>query len=114
MPDDVGSHHRYGRSTVENWASTLLPIAILVLAFWFLVLRPARAQRRDFQGLQSQLAPGQRVMLASGIFGETVTIGDETVELLVAPGTVITVNRHAVSRIIADEIETEPESSTDS
>ncbi|WP_159085865.1 preprotein translocase subunit YajC [Aeromicrobium chenweiae] len=98
---------------MENWASTLLPIAILVLAFWFLVLRPARAQRRDFQGLQTRLAPGQRVMLASGIYGETVTIGDETVELLIAPGTAITVNRHAVSRIIEDTVEPEPETGTE-
>lgn len=100
---------------MENWATTLLPLVILVLAFWLLVLRPARNQRRTFQGLQSRLAPGQRVMLASGIFGELVTIGEETAELQIAPGTVITVNRHAVSRVIDDiDIETDPEKSTDS
>ena len=97
---------------MENWA-TVLPIAVLILAFWFLVLRPARARQREFQGLQSQIEPGQHVMLASGIFGDIVTLGDETVELLVATDTVITVNRHAVSRIIAAETATDPESSTD-
>nr|WP_302477584.1 preprotein translocase subunit YajC [Aeromicrobium stalagmiti] len=92
-----------------------MPIAILVVAFWFLVLRPARARQREFQGLQSQLAPGQQVMLASGIFGETVTIGDETIELRVAADTVIVVNRHAVSRIIPDPVDagTDIESGTD-
>lgn len=94
---------------MDNWASTVLPIVVLIAAFWLLVLRPARSRQREFQGLQSQLAPGQQVMLASGIFGEIADLGEDTVELLVAPNTVITVNRHAVSRIIPAEIEPEPE-----
>ncbi|WP_456694635.1 preprotein translocase subunit YajC [Aeromicrobium sp. P5_D10] len=98
---------------MNDWASTVLPIVVLILAFWFLVVRPARSRQREFQGLQRQLEVGQQVMLASGIFGETVTVGDETVELLIAPETVITVNRHAVSRILPAEIESEAEESTE-
>lgn len=96
---------------MDNW-ETFLPIVILILAFWLLVLRPARKRQHEFQGLQSQLEPGQQIMLASGIYGELVTVGDDTVELLIAPETVITVNRHAVSRIMPVEIET-PESTED-
>ena len=83
---------------MNDWAS-ILPLVILVIAFLVLVIRPARANRRQFQQLQSTLAPGQQVMLASGIFGEIVTIGDETIELRIAPETIVTVNRHAVSRV---------------
>lgn len=97
---------------MENWAS-ILPLVLLVVAFVFLVVRPARARQREFQSLQSQLEPGQRVMLASGIFGELVTIGDDTVELRVAEQTVITVNRHAVSRVVPVEPATDSETSTD-
>ena len=99
-----------GASTVNDWAS-ILPLVILVIAFLLLVIRPARANRRQFQQLQSTLEPGQQVMLASGIFGEIVTIGDETIELRIAPQTVVTVNRHAVSRIVTPA--SENESSTD-
>jgi preprotein translocase subunit YajC len=87
---------------VNDWAS-IIPLVLLVLAFLLLVVRPARARQRGFQQLQSELAPGQHVMLASGIFGDIESIGDETLELMVAPGTVITVNRHAVSRVIVVE-----------
>jgi preprotein translocase subunit YajC len=83
-----------------NEAASILPLVLLVLAFILLVVRPARARRREFESLQSQLEPGQRVMLSSGLFGELVTIGDETVELRIAPQTVVTVNRHAVARVI--------------
>ncbi|MCW2830248.1 MAG: yajC [Aeromicrobium sp.] len=84
-----------------DWAS-ILPLVLLVVAFVFLVIRPARGQRREFQKLQSQLEPGQRVMLSSGIFGEVASLDGETAELQIAPGTVITVNRHAISRVVVD------------
>ncbi len=108
MARSRGSPHTHnGASIVNDWAS-ILPLVILVVAFLVLVIRPARANRRQFQQLQSTLAPGQHVMLASGIFGEIVTIGDETIELRIAPDVVVTVNRHAVSRVIASEPTLEP------
>lgn len=78
----------------------ILPLILLVVAFFFLVLRPARARQRAFAQTQSELAPGHQVMIASGIFGEIVSLGDETFELRIAPDTVVTVNRQAVARVI--------------
>jgi preprotein translocase subunit YajC len=83
----------------DNWVQ-FLPLVLLVILFWLLVLRPARARQRDFAGLQDQLTPGLRVMLASGIHGELVSVGDDTIELRIAPQTVITVARKAVGLII--------------
>lgn len=84
---------------MNDWAS-ILPLVILVIAFLLLVIRPARARQRQFQQLQGQLQPGQHVMLASGIFGDVVSLSDETVELRIAPDTVVTVARPAVSRVV--------------
>jgi preprotein translocase subunit YajC len=84
---------------VSNWVE-FLPLLLLVVIFWFLVVRPARARQQDFLRTQSALSVGNQVMLASGIFGEIASIGDETIELRVAPDTVITVNRQAVARVV--------------
>jgi preprotein translocase subunit YajC len=89
-----------------NDVASILPILLLVVAFLLLVVRPARARRREFLALQNQLEVGQRVMLASGIFGDLVTIDDDTVTLRIAPQTVVTVNRHAVSRVVGPETPT--------
>ena len=43
---------------------------------------------------------GTEVMIASGIFGEIASIGDDTIELRIAPETVVTVNRQAVARVV--------------
>jgi preprotein translocase subunit YajC len=84
---------------VSDWAN-FVPLILIVLAFWLLVLRPARNRQKDFMATQQALTPGAQVMLASGIFGELVTVGDDTVELRVAPDVVVTAARQAVSKIV--------------
>lgn len=84
---------------MSNWVQ-YLPLLLLAILFWFLVLRPARSRQREFAGLQAQLTPGLQVMLASGIHGELVAVGDDTIELRVAPNVVVTVARQAVGRIV--------------
>lgn len=89
-----------------------LPLLLLAVLFWLLVLRPARKRQREFSGLQSQLEPGLKVMLASGIHGEIVTTGDDTIELRIAPDVIVTVARQAVGRII-EPADTTPDTTTD-
>lgn len=91
----------------------LLPLVLIILAFYFLVLRPARARQQAFLKVQGELAPGARVMIASGIFGDIVSVGDDTIELRIAADTVITVKRQAVAQVIPPESpEPEPEAET--
>ena len=90
----------------------LLPFVLLALVFWFLVLRPARRRQREAAQTQSSVEVGARVMLTSGIFGEVVSVGEPDVEVQIAPGTVITVHRQAIGRVIAPEsaaVEESPE-----
>ena len=84
---------------MSDWVQ-FLPLILLAILFWFLVLRPARARQREFAGLQQQIVPGLKVMLASGIHGEVVTVDDDVIELRIAPETVVTVARQAVGRIL--------------
>ena len=84
---------------MSNWVD-FLPLLFLVLIFWLLIVRPARARPREFMKTQSELAVGTKVMIASGIFGEIASIGDDTIELRIAPETVVTVNRQAVARVV--------------
>lgn len=96
---------------MEN-LGVLLPLLLIIVAFFFLVLRPARARQQAFLKVQGELAPGARVMIASGIFGDIVSVGDENIELRIAPNTVITVKRQAVAQVMPQETP-EVESSTD-
>ena len=90
----------------------LLLIAIAVLGFWLIVMRPARVQQRQVAKLQSEVEVGDEVIISAGIFGTVVGIEGERVRLEVAPGTVITVARQVVVRRAPepeDESQAEPE-----
>ncbi len=87
---------------MSNWVQ-YLPLVLVVFAFWLLVLRPARNRQKEFMATQSALAPGSRVMLASGIFGELVAVKDDEVDLRVAPDVVLTVARQAVAKVVVPQ-----------
>jgi len=77
-----------------------LPLVLIVLAFWFLVIRPARKRQRDMSRLQAGVETGSQVMLGSGIFGTVRAVADETLQLEVSPGTTVKVARQAVVRVV--------------
>jgi len=77
-----------------------IPIVLIILVFWLLAIRPARKRQQEAQRVQNSLAIGERVMLTSGIFGRVSALDDETLDLEVAPGVVITTLRPAVARVV--------------
>jgi preprotein translocase subunit YajC len=79
---------------------TLFPLLLIVLAFWLLVIRPARKRQQEMTRIQNSVTIGSDVMLGSGIYGTVVGIGDDTLSLAIAPGTEIKVARQAVVKVI--------------
>ena len=77
----------------------LFIILLVLVLFWFVLMRPARNQQRRMQDLQRDLEVGEEVVLSSGIFGTIRSLDDDgRVRLEVAPGTELTVARQAVVR----------------
>jgi preprotein translocase subunit YajC len=87
---------------VSNNLATFLPLVLIVLVFWFLVIRPTRKRQQQVSSVQSSLGPGSQVMLSSGIYGTVVSVADESVRVEIAPGTTIKVARQAVVRVVED------------
>jgi len=87
---------------VEQFGPFVLPLLLLVL-FYFLVMRPARNRQREVAALQAGLEVGSVVMLTSGVFGELVQVGEQTVRLRVAASTEITVHRQAIGKTVSPE-----------
>ncbi|RLV55397.1 preprotein translocase subunit YajC [Aeromicrobium phragmitis] len=86
--------HRPGELRVD-----IIILLALLAVFFLLVLRPARQRQKQFQEVQTALEPGKRVMLTSGIHGTLVEVEDQTVDIEIAPGTVVTAARQAVAQV---------------
>jgi preprotein translocase subunit YajC len=84
-----------------------LPI-LLIVGFYFLLIRPQRNRQRQQQALVASLEVGDEVMTNGGIFGTIVDIDDDEgiVIVEIAPGTRIRMLRQGISqRFVEDEID---------
>lgn len=82
--------------------STLVMIALMVLAFYLLILRPQKRRQQAIQQTLNSLAPGSRVLLGSGLFGTIVAIGDRQAVLEISPGVELTVLKQAIVRTVTE------------
>lgn len=82
---------------------SLAPFIVILLAFYLLVIRPARMRQRQQLELQSSLAAGQKVMTTSGLVATISSIEDDEVLLEAAPGVVLRWARPAIARVLVAE-----------
>jgi preprotein translocase subunit YajC len=84
---------------------SLVPFLLIILVFWFFLIRPQMRRQRESQQMQSALTVGTQVMLTSGIFGTVTEITDEHVGVSVADAVEIKVIRGAIGRVIPTDVE---------
>ena len=76
----------------------LLWMIVMLGAFYALLIRPQRRNMVAHQALMASLSEGDEVMTMGGIYGRIQNLGDQVIELEVAPGTSFRVARSAISR----------------
>lgn len=76
----------------------LIWMIVMLGAFYALLVRPQRRNIAAHQALMADLHEGDEVMTMGGIFGRIQKLGDEIIDLEVAPGTSFRVARSAISR----------------
>jgi preprotein translocase subunit YajC len=84
---------------VESIAS-FLPLILIIVVFYFLVIRRTQNQQREIRQTQAALAPGQEIMTAAGLFATVLAVEDDVVVLEVSPGVTCRYARGAVARIV--------------
>ena len=94
--------------SLVNDLAPLLWIVAIAAIFWLLIIRPGQRRQKEVARVQASIAPGETVMLTSGIFGTVSATDDDAATLLVeiAPGVTIKVARGAVGTVVSrDEVE---------
>ena len=79
---------------------SLLPLVIILLAFWLLIIRPARNRPRQQADLLSRVTPGQEVMTTSGLYATVAAVEDDVLVLEASPGVPTRWAKAAVARIV--------------
>jgi len=79
------------------WGMVLYLIVVFGIIY-LLMVRPNKKRMAEYQKMLGSLQVGNRVM-AAGIYGVIKKINEKTIELEVAKGVVIEVNKNAVSLV---------------
>lgn len=83
-------------TTTSNPLVSLLPLILIFGLFYAFMIRPQRQRQRRQQALLQELAVGDEVQTAAGMFGKIVQLSDEFAWVELAPGMTSKMLRRAV------------------
>jgi preprotein translocase subunit YajC len=86
-----------------NPAFTFIILAVLVVLFYVLIMRPQRNRQRKASQTQNQVMPGQRVRTTAGIYGTVISGDDRDVVVEIAPGVQVTMLRRAIMDVVPED-----------
>lgn len=88
-----------------NPLGSLVLLVPLILAFYFVAIRPGRKRMQQMQAVQSSLEPGREVVTTAGLYATVAEVGEDgTVVLEIAPGVRAKFARGAVLKVVEETL----------
>ena len=86
---------------------TIIMLAVLAVLIFFM-FRNSRKRQAEARNLQSKVQPGAKVMTNFGVFGTILSIDEDENQVLLetSPGTVLTVHRQTIARVVEPNADT--------
>ena len=98
--DTVNTIANNGAVATEQggWLGMLIYCAVVFGIIYLFMIRPTKRRMAEYQKMIDSLQVGNRV-LAGGIYGTIKSINEKSIELEIAKGVVVHVNKNAVAGI---------------
>ena len=91
-----------GEQASGGW-TILAMYALLFLGMYFLLFAPQRKRQKELEKLQSDLAVGDKVLAAGGIYGRVVSLKEDRITLELDSGRLV-VHKSAIMGKDADAV----------
>ena len=85
------------QAPAANPIMQFLPIVLIIVVFYFFMIRPQMKKAKDQKKFVDELKKGDKVVTTAGIHGKIVDMNDTTFVLEVEGGTKIRFDKAAVS-----------------
>ena len=82
--------------------SGLIMIILLFVVMWLLMIRPQNKKAKEEAKMREQLKKGDRVVFSGGIYGKVHSVNDTTVEVEVANGVIMTVEKSFIQALASN------------
>ncbi|HJU44344.1 MAG TPA: preprotein translocase subunit YajC [Vicinamibacterales bacterium] len=74
----------------------LIPFALVLAIFYFVILLPMKRRQKKVQEFLAALKVGDKVVTSGGIYGSIAKMGEDAVQLQIAPNVRVDVSRAAI------------------
>ena len=77
----------------------LAPFALILVVFYFLLVRPQQKKARETQEMLDNLRVNDEIVTSGGIHGRVVKLADRVVTVEIAPKVQVRIDRAAVAQV---------------
>jgi len=74
----------------------LIPFALVLAIFYFVILLPMKNRQKKVQSFLAALKVGDKIVTSGGIYGSIAKVGDDAIQLQIAPNVRVDVSKAAV------------------
>lgn len=78
----------------------LIMLGLFFVVFYFLLIRPQQKRAKEHGAMVSALAAGDEVVTAGGLLGKVTDVGQDYIEVEIANGTTVKVQRNTIGRTL--------------
>jgi preprotein translocase subunit YajC len=86
----------------QNPLMTFLPLILIVVVFYFFMIRPQVKRQKETRVFRESLAKGDSVVTTGGIYGKIVEIKERTVILQIDKEVKIKVDKNGIIKDMSD------------
>ncbi len=79
---------------------TFIPLILIIVIFWFLLIRPQMKRNKEHRELVSSLSVGDEVVTAGGLLGRITNVGESFVNVELADKVEVRVQKHSVAQVV--------------
>lgn len=96
----ISPAHAQAAATAPNPVMQFLPLILLVVLFYFMLIRPQMKRNREHRDMLGKIAKGDEVVTAGGIAGKVVNIGEAYLSVEVADNVSVKVQKSSVTSVL--------------
>ena len=87
-------------SSTESSLLSLLPLVLMFVVLYFIMIRPQMKKQKEHKAMIDALAKGDEVVIAGGVLGRVAKLGDNYLNVEIANGVEVQVQRGAVVQVL--------------
>ncbi len=76
--------------------ASLIPLVLIMVIFYFLLIRPQQKKLKEHRNLVDQLKKGDQIITGGGLYAKVIDVKDDTLKVEIADGVRIKIKRDTI------------------